>query len=82
MLLAALKNNYEMVIWRCQVSDQTTMLQDVVLLDTLRGYWDSSDVALYYNYLVAHTATTPPTGTSLPLPHQRQELDPAYKSVA
>jgi len=54
----------------------------VVLLDTLRGYWDSSDVALYYNYLVAHTATTPPTGTSLPLPHQRQELDPAYKSVA
>ncbi|DBB14474.1 TPA: hypothetical protein ACH3X3_004761 [Trebouxia sp. C0006] len=58
---------------------QFTFVQDVVLLDTLRGYWDSSDVALYYNYLVAHTATTPPTGTSLPLPHQRQELDPAYK---
>ncbi|DBA74582.1 TPA: hypothetical protein ACH3X2_009454 [Trebouxia sp. C0005] len=58
---------------------QFTFVQDVVLLDTLRGYWDSSDAALYYNYLVAHTATTPPTGTSLPLPHQRQELDPAYK---
>ena len=65
---------------KCLITPQ--LLQDVVLLDTLRGYWDSSDVALYYNYLVAHTATTPPTGTSLPLPHQRQELDPAYMSVA
>ena len=49
-----------------------------MLLDTLRGYWDSSDVALYYNYLLAESVTSPGTA---PLPHQRQELDPAYKSA-
>ena len=49
-----------------------------MLLDTLRGYWDSSDVALYYNYLLAQSVNSPGTA---PLPHQRQELDPAYKSA-
>ncbi len=47
-----------------------------MLLDSLRGSWDSSDVALYYDYLLANSTNT--VG-SAPLPHQRQELDPAYK---
>ena len=52
------------------------LLQDVLLMDSLRGYWDSSNTAAYYNYLFASSNNT--VG-SAPLPHQRQELDPAFK---
>lgn len=57
------------------------MLQDVLLLDSLRGSWDSNNQALYYGYLLGNStnkASTTLSATS-PLPHQRQELDIAYK---
>lgn len=57
------------------------LMQDVLLLDSLRGSWDSSDVSLYYNYLLANSTSAAANGLTAPLQHQRQQLDPAYKSV-
>ena len=53
-------------------------MQDVLLLDTLRGYWDNSNQALYYSTLLADSVNH---NGAVVLPHQRQELDPAYKWV-
>lgn len=53
-------------------------MQDVLLLDSLRGSWDSSDVSLYYNNLLANSTSAAANGLTA---HQRQQLDPAYKSV-
>ncbi|KAL3148640.1 hypothetical protein ABBQ38_014063 [Trebouxia sp. C0009 RCD-2024] len=58
---------------------QYTFVQDVLLLDSLRGSWDSSDVSLYYNYLLANSTSAAANGLTAPLQHQRQQLDPAYK---
>ena len=55
------------------------VMQDVLLLDSLRGSWDSSDVSLYYNYLLANSTSAAANGLTAPLRHQRQQLDPAYK---
>ena len=62
---------------------QSLVVQDVLLLDSLRGSWDSSNVALYYSNLLrnATSATANGVTTAVSLQHQRQELDPAYKSV-
>ena len=56
-------------------------MQDVLLLDSLRGTWDSNNVAQYYKYLLANATSAAANGvtTTLNLPHQRQELDPAFK---
>ena len=56
-------------------------MQDVLLLDSLRGSWDSGDVSQYYKYLLGNTTNAAANSLTAPLPHQRQELDPAYKSV-
>lgn len=50
-------------------------MQDVLLLDTLRGYWDISNPNTYYGELKTLSGVTTVTQ------HQKQELDPAYKSV-
>lgn len=56
-------------------------MQDVLLLDSLRGSWDSGDVSQYYKYLLGNSTSAAANSLTAPLPHQRQELDPAYKSV-
>ena len=56
-------------------------MQDVLLLDSLRGLWDSSNVQLYYNYLLLNSTSAAANSVTAPLPHQMQQLDPAYKSV-
>ena len=64
------------------VAKLQTVLQDVLLLDSIRGSWDSNNQALYYGYLLGNSTNritaTPGVCGSL-LPHQRQELDIAYK---
>ena len=58
------------------------VLQDVLLLDSLRGSWDSNNQALYYGYLLSNSTnriTAGPGVCGSLLPHQRQELDIAYK---
>ena len=56
-------------------------VQDVLLLDSLRGSWDSGDVSQYYQYLLGNSTNAAANSLTAPLAHQRQELDPAYKSV-
>lgn len=58
------------------------MVQDVLLLDSLRGSWDSNNPGVYYGYLLGNSTNKIPAGTAgygLPTAHQRQELDIAYK---
>ena len=52
-------------------------LQDVVLLDSIYGTWDSGNPSTYYNNLEAGSVTAGPGGQ--PTQHQRQELDISYK---
>ena len=52
-------------------------LQDVVLLDSIYGTWDSGNPSTYYNNLEAGSVNA---GLgSQPTQHQRQELDISYK---
>lgn len=52
-------------------------LQDVVLLDSIYGTWDSGNPSNYYNNLEAGSVNAGPGGQ--PTQHQRQELDISYK---
>ena len=55
----------------------TLFLQDVVLLDSIYGTWDSGNPSTYYNNLEAGSVNAGTSGQ--PTQHQRQELDISYK---